>query len=130
MNKGDFTGWEIVDLLQFRTSFASIEEWKVREQIHLKCVVVFENTPVPLLNDLQHIPDFDLGALGNGKPQRHISPILIEDVGGDVLTEVDEEFVESANVDLLVSRERNVDSRKVSKAIFVTAGVNAIDRRI
>ncbi len=82
-----------------RISLAGIEEWKVREEIHLKCVVVFKNAPVPLLNDLQHVPDFNLGAFGNRKPQGHISPVLIEDVGGDVLTEVDEEFVESANVD-------------------------------
>ena len=68
--------------------------------------------------------------LATGSPRRHISPVLIEDVGGDVFTEVDEEFVESANVILLVGRERNVDSRQVPKAILVTAGVNAIDRRI
>ena len=61
-------------------------------------MVVFKDAPVPLLNDLQHVPDFDLGAFGNRKSQRHISPVLIEDVGGDVLTEVDEELVESGNV--------------------------------
>ena len=91
MNKRDFTGWEIGDPLQFRTSLASIEEWEVREQIHLKCVVVFKNTPVPLLNDLQHVPDFDLRAFSNGKPQCYISPVLIEDVGGNVLPEVNED---------------------------------------
>jgi hypothetical protein len=93
-------------------------------------VVVLKNAPVPLLNDLQHVSDFDFGASRNGKPQGHVSPVLIEDVGCDVLTKVDEEFVESANVDLLVGRERNVDSRQVPKAILVTAGVNIIDCRI
>ena len=93
-------------------------------------MVVFKNAPVPLLNDLQHVPDFDLRVFGNRKPQRHVSPVLIEDVGGNVLPEVDEELVESANVKLLVRRERNVDSRQVPKTILVAAGVNVVDCRI
>ena len=119
-----------MDDLTHRISLAGIEEWKAREEIHLKCVVVFEDAPVPLLNDLQHVSDFDLRAFGNRESQRHISPVLIEDVGGNVLAEVDEEFVESANVVFLVGREGNVDSRQVPKTILVAAGVNAIDRRI
>jgi hypothetical protein len=42
-----------VDEPALRISFAGIEEWKVREEIPLKCVVVLKNAPVPLLNDLQ-----------------------------------------------------------------------------
>ena len=93
-------------------------------------VVELKDAPVPLLNNLEEVSDFDSGALSNRKPDRNISSILIEDSCCHILSKVNEELVKSANVVFLVGRERSVEPCHVSKAILVAAGIDDIDFRI
>ena len=63
------------------------------EPADLQGVIGLENKAAALLDELMEVADFEVSPLAGFAAERCVGAVLIEDVVGDVLAEVDEDFV-------------------------------------
>jgi hypothetical protein len=79
----------------------------------------FGGVGVAFLERLLHEPEFHAGGVGQFAPHAHKRAVLIEDVAGDIGSEIHEHLVPQREVGLLVFSERHCRPQHVSKAVFV-----------